>query len=123
MFAKKIISNCAKSDYFAQQTGRSVLGLPSGLEPMALAPPEPSHAIQEQNLKAALEASSIFVETLESDGALAVEEIEREVILLLLGAPLSIQALGSHLSSARRCSQALSIEVTAAAYARLVPDR
>ncbi|KAK9914785.1 hypothetical protein WJX75_000514 [Coccomyxa subellipsoidea] len=63
-------------------TGRSVLGLPSGLEPMALAPPEPSHAIQEQNLKAALEASSIFVETLESDGALAVEEIEREVAFL-----------------------------------------
>ncbi len=60
-----------------------MLGLPSGLEPMALAPPEPCHAIQEQNLKAALEASSIFVETLESDGGVAIEEIEREVSPIL----------------------------------------
>lgn len=63
----------------SQQSGRAMLGLPSGLEPMAVAPTEPSHAIQEQNLKAALEASSIFAETLDSDGTAAIEEIEREV--------------------------------------------
>ncbi|CAL8468284.1 g7824 [Coccomyxa elongata] len=62
------------------QAGRAMLGLPSGLEPMATA--EPSHAIQEQNLKAALDASSIFAETLESDGTAAIEEIEREVAFL-----------------------------------------
>ncbi len=60
-----------------QQAGRAMLGLPSGLEPMATA--EPSHAIQEQNLKAALDAASIFAETLEADGTAAIEEIEREV--------------------------------------------
>ncbi|BDA43769.1 probable SKP1-like protein 21 at N-terminal half [Coccomyxa sp. Obi] len=62
------------------QSGRSMLGLPSGLEPMASA--EPSHAIQEQNLKAALDASYIFAETLDSDGRAAIEEIEREVAFL-----------------------------------------
>lgn len=57
-----------------------MIGLPSGLEPLALAPPEPSHTIQEQNLKAALESASIFVETLDADASPAIEEIEREVI-------------------------------------------
>lgn len=41
---------------------------------------EPQHAIQEHNLKAALGAASIVVETVDADGVEAVEEVEREVL-------------------------------------------
>jgi hypothetical protein len=44
-----------------------------------LPPLDAQHAIQEQNLKAALETTSIFVETVDMDGIQAVEEVEREV--------------------------------------------
>ena len=50
---------------------------------MALPQPAgPSHAIQEANLKAALDTVTIHVETIDADGVRAVEAVEREASML-----------------------------------------
>ncbi|CAL5221830.1 g4088 [Coccomyxa viridis] len=51
-------------------------------ETLSLAAPTPGEAIQEQNLKAALDSPNIYVETTDNDGVPSVVEIEREVALL-----------------------------------------
>lgn len=48
-------------------------------ENLALVPPLPGEALQEQNLKAALDSPNIYVETTDNDGNPSVVEIEREV--------------------------------------------
>lgn len=46
--------------------------------------PAPGEAIQEENLKAALDSPNIYVETTDNDGNPSVVEIEREVSQSLL---------------------------------------
>lgn len=48
-------------------------------ENLSLVPPLPGEALQEQNLKAALDSPNIYVETTDNDGNPSVVEIEREV--------------------------------------------
>ena len=48
-------------------------------ETVSLPPPASGDAIQEQNLKAALDSPNIFVETTDNDGNASTVEIEREV--------------------------------------------
>ena len=47
-------------------------------------PQDATHAIQEANLKAALDTLTIYVETMDADGNSIVEAVEREVRACLL---------------------------------------
>ena len=65
--------------------------MPLRQEALSLAAPTSGEAIQEQNLKAALDTPNIYVETTDNDGNPSVVEIEREVSLSLL---LSVRPAG-----------------------------